>query len=119
MLLAFLTTTCEPCRQFWEMLADPAARASLGVRVAVVAPSPSLEDEGLARRLVPPGVQLHMGSETWFAYGVLQAGTFVLVRAAPGESPPLAHRGEVIGSATPAGPAELMQMLDRWLGRST
>jgi hypothetical protein len=116
-LLAFLTTTCEPCRQFWEMLADPGARAVLDVGVAVVTPSPAMEDERLAGQLTPPGVDLHMGSETWFAYGVLQAGTFVLVRDAPGGEPPFARQGEVIGRATPAGPTELLDLLNRWLGR--
>ncbi len=69
-LLAFLTTSCAECQPFWEMLADPATSAALGAQVVVVTPSRGMEDERLARRLVPEGAHLHMGSETWFAYGV-------------------------------------------------
>lgn len=114
-LLAFLTTTCAPCRPFWEMLADPEARRALGMKVAVVTPSPSMEDSCRAAGLVPAGVGLHMGSETWFGYGVGQAGTFVLVRDAPDGRPPWEHFGEVLGEATPAGPAELSELVARWL----
>jgi hypothetical protein len=115
-LLAFLTTTCAPCGPFWEMLATAAPSRELGVRMVVVTPSSSMEDERTARRLTPPGVLLHMGSETWFSYGVAQAGTFVLVRSPAGASVPWAQPGEVLGSATPQGPSEVEALVRRWLG---
>lgn len=116
-LLAFLTTTCAPCQQFWGMLADPDARAALGTKVVVVAPSPSMENRRRAQELTPPGVELHMGSETWFDYAVTQAGTFVLVHDAPDGRPPWEGPagGVVIGSAEPASPAELLDLVARWL----
>jgi hypothetical protein len=68
-LLAFLTTSCAECQPFWEMMAGSAAIDDLGARLVVVTPSRSMENERLARGLVPEGVHLHMGSETWFEYG--------------------------------------------------
>ena len=116
-LLAFLTTKCAPCQQFWEMLADPEARAALGTKVAVVTPSPSMENRRRAQELAPAGVELHMGSETWFDYAVTQAGTFVLVRDAPDGRPAWEgpDGGAVIGSAEPASSAELLDLVARWL----
>jgi hypothetical protein len=74
-----------------------------------------MEDVARARRLVPTGVGLHMGSETWFMYGVGQAGTIALVRSprlgpGPWESP-----GEVLGSTYLADPEDLAAVLRRWL----
>jgi hypothetical protein len=101
------------------MLADQAARHELGARVAVVTPSASLEDERLVRQLTPDGVEVHMSSETWFRYGVGQAGTFVLVRDHSGGARPWEAPGEVLGSATPEGPAQLAELVALWLGRVT
>jgi hypothetical protein len=115
-LLAFLTTTCTPCRPFWEMMAAAPPGPELGATLVVVTPSRSMEDERAARRLTPPGVDLHMRSETWFSYGVAQAGTFVLVRSLAG-SPAWEQPGEVLGSATPESPAALEALVRRWLAR--
>ena len=115
-MLAFLTTTCTSCRPFWELLADPGARSCLATNVVVVTPSPSMENRQRAEELTPAGVGLHMGSETWFGYGVAQAGTFVLVQDLPGELAPWVHpeQDHVIGCCTPASPAELLELVSRW-----
>ena len=83
-LLAFLTTSCAECQPFWEMMAGSAAIDDLGAQLVVVTPSRSMENERLARRLVPEGVHLHMGSETWFEYGIGRAASFALVRSPRG-----------------------------------
>lgn len=116
-LLAFLTTTCASCQGWWQSLATAPPGRELGIQLAIVTPSPSMEDEGLARQLAPAAAHLHMGSETWFAYGVGQAGTFVLVRSAPGEPPAWLGAGEVLGAAHPEGPEAVQELLRRWLGR--
>jgi hypothetical protein len=118
-LLAFLTTSCVPCRPFWEALADPATRAALAVGVGVVAitPSRSTEDERLVARLAGPGLPVQMSSATWFSYGVLQAGTFLLV-SHPAREQPWEHPAEVLGAATPATPAELATAIARWLNQA-
>jgi hypothetical protein len=55
-----------------------------------------------------------MGSETWFSYGVSQAGTFVLVRSPTAGRPPWEERAEVLGFATPRSPSELEALLQHW-----
>jgi hypothetical protein len=113
-LLAFLTTTCAECQPFWEMLAGAATRADLGAQVAVVTPSRSMEDERLARRLVPDGVHLHMGSETWFEYGIGRAASFALVRSPSSGPPPWEELGKVLGSANVEAPEELVRLVSAW-----
>jgi hypothetical protein len=113
-LLAFLTTSCAECQPFWEMLAGATALDDLGAQVAVVTPSRSMEDERLARRLVPDGAHLHMGSETWFEYGIGRAASFALVRAPSNGPPPWEELGKVLGSANVETPEELMRLLRAW-----
>ena len=67
----------------------------------MVTPSRAMEDERLARRLTPAAAYLHMGSDTWFMYGVGQAGTCVLVRTPHDGPAPWAEAGQVLGSALP------------------
>jgi hypothetical protein len=113
-LLAFLTTSCAECQPFWEMLADAKIRDDLGAQVAVVTPSRSMEDERLARRLVPDGAHLHMGSETWFEYGIGRAASFALVRSPSNGPPPWEEVGKVLGTANVETPEELIGLLRAW-----
>jgi hypothetical protein len=113
-VLAFLTTTCAPCEPLWEKLARRHEGTAPETRVVVVTPSASMENERRARQLTPPGVHLHMGSETWFSYGVHQAGTFLLVRSRHAGPPPWEVPGQVLATANPAGPWELEALLGEW-----
>ena len=113
-LLAFLTTSCAECQPFWEMLAGAATRYDLGAQVAVVTPSRSMEDERLARSLVPDGIHLHMGSETWFEYGIGRAASFALVRSPSNGPPPWVEVGEIVGAANVEAPEELIRLLKSW-----
>jgi hypothetical protein len=113
-LLAFLTTSCAECGPFWGMLADDASRDALGSPVVVVTPSRAMENERLARQLVPAGAQLHMASETWFAYGVARAASFALVRTASGAPPPWVEIGKILGSANVGSPEELVRLVAAW-----
>jgi hypothetical protein len=113
-LLAFLTTSCASCQPFWEMMAEGPITSVLGSRLVVVTPSPSMEDERRARRLVPPGVHLHMGSGTWFDYGIGKAASFVLVRSSRDGPPPWLQPGRVLGAADVESPAELLERVRRW-----
>ncbi len=72
-----------------------------------------MEDEQRARELAPPGADLHMGSETWFAYGVARAGTVVLVRDPPGGEP-CGQPGRVLGSALVDEGTDLTAMVAGW-----
>jgi hypothetical protein len=113
-LLAFLTTTCASCKPFWEKMAAPGFATVLGARLVVVTPSRSMEDERRARELLPDGAYLHMGSETWFEYGVGTSASFVLVRTAPGDAEPWQHAGQVLGSASGKSPDEVLELVKRW-----
>jgi hypothetical protein len=117
-LLAFLTTSCAECQPFWEMLAGAKIRDDLGAQVAVVTPSRSMEDERLARRLVPDGAHLHMGSETWFEYGIGRAASFALVRSPSNGPPPWEEVGKVLGTANVETPEELIRLLRTWRAKA-
>jgi hypothetical protein len=96
------------------MLAGAKIRDDLGAQVAVVTPSRSMEDERLARRLVPDGAHLHMGSETWFEYGIGRAASFALVRSPSNGPPPWEEVGQVLGTANVETPEELIRLLRAW-----
>ena len=113
-LLAFLTTSCGSCKPFWEMMAAPGFARALGARLVVVTPSRSMEDERRARELLPDGAYLHMGSETWFEYGVGASGSFVLVRTGPDSPEPWERAGQVLGSTSGKTPGELLELVKRW-----
>lgn len=84
------------------MIAAAAGGLPQGSTLAVVTPSRSMEDEAEARRRLPAGAHLHMGSETWFGYGIGQAGTALLVRTASHDPPPWQgppFNGTVLGQA--------------------
>lgn len=120
-LLVFVTTTCLECTRAWCITDELASGAPLGSNgpwggsLVIVTPSPSMEDERLVGRMSPPGAVVHMSSATWFDYGVLQAGTFLLARAAgPGAGPPWLEHGVVLGSGVPCTLEEVAHMLACW-----
>ena len=114
-LLAFLTTSCKPCEQFWGVTPGYSALRGLKVGLVIVTPSPAMEDEHKARALLPSGAKLVMSSSTWFDYGIGQAGTVVLTRSKRAGPPPWEARAEVLGQACPEGPAALGDLVSGWL----
>jgi hypothetical protein len=117
-VLAFVTTSCAVCQPVWEILAAGAPSRYPGLQFVVVAPSRSMEDETLARQLTPAGAHLHLGSETWFAYGVAQAGTLLLVRTSSGDDVPWRGGAEVVSSGTPQSAEAAGLLLAEWAGRA-
>jgi hypothetical protein len=117
-VLAFVTTTCAVCQPVWEILAAGAPSRYPGLRFVVVAPSRSMEDESLARHLTPVGAHLHLGSETWFAYGVAQAGTLLLVRTSSGDDMAWREAAEIVSSGTPQSAEAAERLLAEWAGRA-
>jgi hypothetical protein len=77
-----------------------------------------MEDGPLAARLTPAGAHLHMSSDTWFMYGVGQAGTYVLVRSPTDGPPPWSEAGKVLGSAVPSDLGELPGLVLGWQRRA-
>ncbi|MGC8626217.1 MAG: hypothetical protein ACP5VR_01465 [Acidimicrobiales bacterium] len=113
-LLAFLTTSCQPCRPFWEMLGAPPVAAALGAPVVIVTPSRSMESQRAVEQLAPSGVPVHMTSSTWFTYGITKAPSFVLVVPLDGDGPPLSRRGAILGQASVDNVPELLRLVRSW-----
>src|SRR5581483_7720313 len=76
-LLAFLTTGCSTCAQFWATLPEP--RLPAGVDTVIVTRGSERERPVGVRELAPPSIPVVMSSEAWSAYSVPGAPYFVLV----------------------------------------
>jgi hypothetical protein len=79
-LLAFLSSGCLTCRDFWDAFADP---STLGlrddVRPVIVVQDPAQESAARIRDLTPELVPVVASGEAWAAYEVPVAPYFVLV----------------------------------------
>ena len=81
-LIAFLSSGCLTCYEFWEALdSDKASQMPEGARAVVVTKGPEEESLGKVRELAPRAVPVVMSSEAWNAYGVPGAPYFAWVDA--------------------------------------
>jgi hypothetical protein len=78
-LLAFLSSTCLTCREFWMAFADPALVAPSDARIVAVTRGAEAESPDAVRKLAPAGVHTVMSTEAWRQYSVPGAPYFVLV----------------------------------------
>jgi hypothetical protein len=92
-LLAFLSSTCLTCRDFWTAFADPTLAVPNDARVVVVTRGAEAESPGAVRALAPVAVHTVMSSDAWQRYNVPGAPYFVLV-----DGP----RSAVVGEGTAA-----------------
>jgi hypothetical protein len=83
-LLAFLSSGCLTCREFWETFADPALDVPGGARLVVVTMSPEDESVGALRRLATDASTVVMSTPAWEAYEVQGSPYFVYVDGASG-----------------------------------
>jgi hypothetical protein len=79
-LLAFLSSGCTSCAEFWETLAEPLLTDS--VQTVIVTHGPDRERRARLRALAPEGVPVVMSSQAWDDYGVPGSPYFVLVDGA-------------------------------------
>jgi hypothetical protein len=89
-LLAFLTSGCAVCGQFWRAFREHgAAPGPGGARIVLVTGDPSTESPSRLRELAPTGLPVIMSAQAWEDYRVPLAPYFVLVdgdaRAVEGE----------------------------------
>ncbi|MFP5317140.1 MAG: TlpA family protein disulfide reductase [Acidimicrobiia bacterium] len=86
-LVAFLSSTCSTCTEFWRALRRPAADLGLpeGTRLVVVTKDAGEEDQARIRHLAPPAHPVVMSSASWQAYGVPVTPYFLHVDGATGE----------------------------------
>lgn len=106
-LVAFLTSGCSTCAEFWSAFSDSdRLRVPGDARLVVVTKGVDGESPGRLRRFTPPAVPVIMSSEAWTAYDVPVAPYFAYV---DGPS------GEVVGEgAAPSWP-HLVDMMEQAL----
>jgi hypothetical protein len=79
-LLAFLTSGCTSCRNFWEAFgAGEIEELAPDVRVVAVTKDGSHESPTRLRELAPPGLPVLLSSAAWDAYSVPGSPYFVYV----------------------------------------
>jgi hypothetical protein len=78
-LIAFLTSGCSTCADFWSEFADPKLRIPGDARLVVVTKGNEAESAGRLRKFAPPEVPVVMASEAWDAYDVPVAPYFVFI----------------------------------------
>lgn len=109
-LLAFLSSGCLTCREFWEAFGDPALEIPGAARLVIVTMSPEDESVSALRRLVPPDALVVMSTVAWEAYEVEGSPYFVFVdggRDGAGES-----GGSVVGEGTATSWDRVRAMVD-------
>lgn len=86
-LLAFLSSTCSTCMEFWRALRRPLSELALpdGTRLVVVAKAAPEEDVQAIRRLAPTAHPVVLSTDAWRAYGIPATPYFIHVDGATGE----------------------------------
>ena len=102
-LLAFLSSGCLTCREFWETFADPGLDVPGGARLVVVTMSPEDESVGALRRLATDATPVVMSTPAWEAYEVEGSPYFVYVDGVS---------GAVVGEGTASSWDRVREMID-------
>jgi hypothetical protein len=76
-LLAFLTSGCSSCAEFWDSLGE--RRLPAGVRTVIVAHGAERERPAKLRGLAPDGIPVVMSDRAWSDYEIPGSPYFVLV----------------------------------------
>jgi hypothetical protein len=76
-LLAFLTSGCASCADFWDTLGEP--RLPPGIEILIVTHGSERESPSRLRKLAPEHVPVVMSSTAWADYRVPGSPYFVLV----------------------------------------
>lgn len=109
-LLAFLTTGCTTCHQFWSAFAEGVELPAPDIRLVVVTQGAEAETPARVAELAPAGVDVLLSSDAWEDYGVPVAPYFALVDG-----------DEVVGEGAAASWPQVVDLLGRSLadtGRS-
>lgn len=88
-LLAFLSSGCVTCLDFWHAFARERGRLPGGMRLLVLTKGPEQESSSAVAELTPPGVTVVMSTQAWVDYEVPMSPYFILV-----DGPAGAVRGE-------------------------
>jgi hypothetical protein len=93
-LLAFLSSGCVTCLDFWNAFAHEQGALPAGVRLVVLTKGPEQESASRVAELAPPGVTVVMSTQAWVDYEVPMSPYFLLV-----DGPAGAVRGEGAASS--------------------
>ncbi|MEZ5342841.1 MAG: hypothetical protein R2706_15790 [Acidimicrobiales bacterium] len=104
-LLAFLTTGCATCAEFWRSFGT-GVRLPAELRLVIVTKGPAEESPADVAALAPPGYVTIQSSEAWNDYRIPVAPYFVLVDG---------ERGVVVGEGAAHSWELVRQLLDRAL----
>jgi hypothetical protein len=102
-LLAFLSSGCLTCREFWETFGERRRDIPGGARLVIVTMSPEDENVAAIRRLATEHATVVMSTPAWEAYEVEGSPYFVYV---DGES------GAVVGEGTATDWQRVREMVD-------
>ena len=105
-LLAFLSSGCVTCQDFWEAFGQGVMLELDGreVRIVAVTKGPEAESPGVIAGLAGDGFTTLMSSEAYDAYGVPVSPYFVLVDA---------HGSAIVGEGAASSWTQLASLLDR------
>ncbi len=108
-LVAFLSSTCSTCTEFWRALRQPATDLGLpsGTQLVVVTKGPGEEDRPRIRDLAPPDHPVVMSTAAWEAYGVPVTPYFLHVDGST---------GEIVGQGSGHSWAQVASLLGRAVG---
>lgn len=106
-LLAFLSSGCLTCREFWEAFGDPRLEVPGDARLVVVTMSPEDESVSALRRLVPEQTLVVMSTTAWEAYEVAGSPYFAYVDG---------MSGAVVGEGTASSWDRVREMVDESVG---
>lgn len=84
-LLAFLSSGCLTCADFWAAFASPRLSLPAGARLVIVTKGQGQESESAIAKLAPPSVPLVMSSAAWDDYGVPGSPYFIQVDGPSGQ----------------------------------
>jgi hypothetical protein len=105
-LLAFLSSGCGTCADFWRAFGEGEADEVLGsaTRLVIVTKDPEEESQAAVRALAPPGVTTLMSSRAYDEYGVPVSPYFILIDGGA---------GKVIGEGAAASWAQVAHLLQQ------
>jgi len=103
-LVAFLSTGCGTCADFWSAFRTPPTLGGETVRLVIVTRSPAAESPSSVAELAPEHGLVVMSDEAFDDHGVAAAPYFVLVDGAD---------GSVVGEGSAAGWVQLKALLQR------
>lgn len=84
-LLAFLSSGCLTCRDFWDAFSRKLDLPGTDTRLVIVTQGPESESSSAVAGLAPKDVTVLMSSEAWTDYGIPVSPYFLLVDGPSGE----------------------------------